>query len=152
METIPASHCFCILNGSSQLNTWDEAIQKLKADEKQNPQPSAADEKTISYYEQLEDNLKQMENLAAAYRQSDNDPNLGKQIKILMGRDETLNQLIGLNTYIQSLKDDTTKNPQDAAENERKIANAEKQEQCIHSSRTLGRLTNNRETLPMQSK
>jgi hypothetical protein len=118
------------------MDSWEASIQKLKSDERQNLGHSATDEQEIEYYQQLETNLQQINKIAAAFRQSDNDPTLAKQINILDGRQNTLNQLIGLDTYIQSLKDDTKKHPQDATDNRQKIINAEQQKQCIQEFQT----------------
>jgi hypothetical protein len=137
MEAIPISHVFVIRNGAAEMSSWNAAIQQLEADKAQNPQNASIDQQDIGYYQQLEANLQELEKTAAAYRQSDNDPALAKQINILTSRQETLTQLIGLDTYIKSLEADTQKNPQDAAENAQKIANAEAQEQCIKQFETV---------------
>ena len=131
MDSVPISSVFYIGNGPAQMEAWEDAIQKLKTDEEANPQNSTIDQKDINYFQQLEVNLRQLENLAGAYRQSDNDPALAKQIRILEGRQQMLTQLIGLDTYIKSLQDNN------APGNAQKIANAEQQEQCIQQFQTV---------------
>lgn len=131
MGATPFSSHFYVMNGAAQMSGYEKAIAQLEADEKQNPDHMQLDQEQISYYQQLEANLKQLEATAAAYRQSDNDPNLSNQIDLLTSRQTTLKQLIGLDQYIQSLKDDMKKNPQNAEQDREKIANAEQQKQAI---------------------
>jgi hypothetical protein len=119
------------MNASAQINGWNAAIQNLEADEAANPQNKASDDQMIAYYQEMKANLQQMQDLAAAYRKSDNDPNLAKQINLVNGRQQTLTQLIDLEKYILQLKEDAKNNPQNAAEDAKKIANAEAQEQVI---------------------
>ncbi len=133
MDAIPISHTFHLINGAKEMSAWETAIQQLMADEAKNPANAAIDNKEISYYKQLEANLQQMETVAAAYRQSDNDPNLAKQLNILSGKQEILTQLIELEKYIEKLKEKISK---DSTENAQKIANAEAQEQCLQQFMT----------------
>lgn len=131
MAATPFSSHFYVMNGAAQMSGYEKAIAQLEADEKQNPDHAQLDQEQISYYQQLEANLKQLEATAAAYRQSDNDPVLSKQIGLLDAKNTTLKQLIGLDQYIQSLKDDMKKNPQNADKDREKIANAQQQKQAI---------------------
>lgn len=133
MEGTPISSCFYVMNAGAQMQGYQEAIERLQADEKANSSHVQSDEEQISYYQQLEENLKQLEAAAAAYRQSDNDPTISQQIGILLGRDQTLNQLLQLDASIQKLKDDMKKNPQNTQEDLALIANEEQQKQAIQA-------------------
>ncbi len=129
MESTPVSSCYNFLVNPE--SGYEAAIAKLQADEASNPQNAAMDQKQIALYQELEANFKEQESVAAAYRKSDNDPNLATQLRILTGQQQTLTQMIQLNSYIQSLQTDMQKNPQDTAADQAKIENAEAQQQCI---------------------
>ena len=105
---------------SDPSSAWDTDIQNLQNDETQNHQNTATDEQEIGYYQQLQGNLAQVEIVAAAYRQSDNDLTLANKINNLSGTQQTLTQLL-----TADINADTQKNPQDAAVNAQRIANGQ---------------------------
>jgi phage shock protein A len=131
MTGTPISSCFYVMNGDAQMKGYQDQINQLTADAAKNPDHAQLDQEQIQYYEQLEETLSQEESIAAAYRKSNNDPTLAKQLNLLEAKHQTVSQLIGLDQYIQKLKDDMKKNPQNQAADEEKIENAEQQKQVI---------------------
>ncbi len=121
MDSIPISSTFSVFGMTSDPSSaWDTDIQNLQNDETQNHQNTATDEQEIGYYQQLQGNLAQVEIVAAAYRQSDNDLTLANKINNLSGTQQTLTQLL-----TADINADTQKNPQDAAVNAQRIANGQ---------------------------
>ena len=136
MDSVPISSVFYIIGGDAKLQNYTNEIQNLEADEANNPQNFAYDEELKKEYTKLKENFQDMMNDAALYRASNNDPDLAKKLNIENGREQTLTQLVGLDTYIHDLEMDSKNNPHKAAANERKILAAELEKRTITQFQT----------------